>query len=56
MGVLKCSYKGQVDQENQPCGFGEATSLTTGMKNSCTWFDGKVHGLCKYNDILIRVI
>lgn len=43
----KCSYKGQVDDKNQPCGHGEAINHTTGLKFSSSWLDGKQHGLGK---------
>ena len=47
MGVLKCSYKGQVDVNNLPCGHGEAISNITGHKLNCTWLYGLRHGLGK---------
>ena len=42
-------YKGELDENGQACGFGEAVSPINYEKMTGTWINGKRHGICMYS-------
>ena len=43
-----CQYQGEIDENGEPCGVGEATK--PGFKFTGLWLEGARHGICKFSD------